>query len=82
MTAIALKNLEWYASMLEPLDDEMKLSIINRLSKSMLVKDNGAVADFADLSSAWKEDGLSPEEEADLIRGARSTGNTRSIAEW
>ena len=74
MTAIALKNLEWYASMLEPLDDEMNLSIINRLSKS--------IADFADLSSAWKEDGLSPEEEADLIRGARSTGNTRSIAEW
>ncbi len=81
MTAIVLKNLEWYASMLEPLDNEMKISIIKRLAASMLSKD-AAADSFADLSSAWKDDGLTPEEEASNIRSARKTGQTRTIEEW
>ena len=82
MTAIALKNLEWYTSMLEPLDNEMKISIINRLSHSMLVKENDTVSDFSDFSDAWKNDSLSPDEEAEMIRDARTSGVTHTVIDW
>ena len=82
MTAIALKNLEWYTSMLEPLDNEMKISIINRLSHSMLVKDGDMSSDFSDFSDAWKNDNLSPDEEAALIRAARTSGVSHTVIDW
>ena len=82
MTAIALKNLEWYTSMLEPLDNEMKISIINRLSHSMLVKDGDMSSDFSDFSDAWKSDNLSPDEEAALIRAARTSGVSHTVIDW
>ena len=82
MTAIALKNLEWYTSMLEPLDNEMKISIINRLSHSMLVKENETISDFSDFSDAWKNDSLSPDEEAEMIRDARTSGITHKVIDW
>lgn len=82
MTAIALKNLEWYTSMLEPLDNEMKISIINRLSHSMLVKNGDIVSDFSDFSDAWKNDDLSPDEEAAMIRKARTSGVSHTVIDW
>lgn len=82
MTAIALKNLEWYTSMLEPLDNEMKISIINRLSHSMLEKNSDTISDFSDFSGAWENDDLSPEEEADMIREARTSGVSHKVMDW
>ena len=82
MTAIALKNLEWYTSMLEPLDNEMKISIINRLSHSMLVKNGDIVPDFSDFSDAWKNDDLSPDEEVAMIRKARTSGVSHTVIDW
>ena len=63
---------------------EAKLSIISRLSASLLKKTTTKKYDmsfFSPLTNAW-DDGTPAEEEVQLIRNARTSGTTRVLADF
>lgn len=80
MTTFALENSNWIMRLLSPLSDEAKLSIINRLSASLLSKGKKNDDDnfFADISGAW-DDGVSVEDATASIRESRNFGLTRIL---
>lgn len=82
MTTFTFENSNWIMRLLSPLSDEVKLSIINRLSASLLTKGKKKDDDsfFADISGAW-DDGVSVEDATATIRESRSSGKTRFIDE-
>ena len=75
MTAFTLENSNWIMRLLSPLSDEAKLSIINRLSASLLAKGKRNDDDhfFAGISGAW-DDGVSVEDATAAIRESRNSG--------
>ena len=75
MTAFTLENSNWIMRLLSPLSDEAKLSIINRLSASLLAKGKKNHDDhfFAGISGAW-DDGVSVEDATAAIRESRNSG--------
>ena len=75
MTAFTLENSNWIMRLLSPLSDEAKLSIINRLSASLLAKGKRNDDDhfFAGISGAW-DDGVSVEDASAAIRESRNSG--------
>ena len=83
MTTFTLENSNWIMRLLSPLSDEAKLSIINRLSASLLAKgkkkDNDSF--FADITGAW-DDGVSVEEATAAIRESRNSGQTRFLEDF
>ncbi|MBR4372923.1 MAG: hypothetical protein IKO57_08260 [Treponema sp.] len=84
MNAIAQQTANWYVQMLMPLENSIKITIINKLSASILEKDDSAKEDmsfFNDLNNSWCDD-ISPEEEADSIRASRTQGKTRILEEF
>ena len=66
----ALKIMDWYMKLLNPLSTEVWLSLINKLSESLLKESSSFyktkaafTSDFFDsLGTSW-DDGISPEEE-------------------
>ena len=83
MTSFTLENNNWIMRLLSPLSDEAKLSIINRLSASLLSKSKKKDDDqfFAGISGAW-DDGVSVEEVTDAIRESRISGRTRMLDDF
>jgi len=83
MTAFTLENSNWIMRLLSPLSDEAKLSIINRLSASLLAKGKRNDDDhfFAGISGAW-DDGVSVEDATAAIRESRNFGETRIIDDF
>ena len=75
MTAFTLENSNWIMRLLSPLSDEAKLSIINRLSASLLAKGKKNDDDhfFAGIGGAW-DDGVSVEDATAAIRESRNSG--------
>jgi hypothetical protein len=72
----------WYLRMLMPLNDETKLDLISKLTAAMSRSKTKEESDshfFDGLTGAWENDGLSPEEEMELIRSSRMSGVTRKI---
>ena len=83
MNATAQKTAAWYTRMLMPLERNIKLTIISRLSAS-LVENEASKTDsgfFDGLTGAW-DDGVSPEDEAASIRSARTQGATRVLEDF
>ena len=81
MNAMATQTANWYAKMLAPLESNIKITIINRLSASLLEKNDASKKDmsfFDGLSDSWC-DNKSPEEETASIRPARCQGKTRNL---
>lgn len=81
MTAIAIDKTNWFMKMLAPLSRDIKLSIISRLSASLIEerKRHRAKDSFFDgLTGAWIDD-VSPEAETERIRSSRVSGVTRNI---
>ena len=76
-------NIGWYLRILLPLNSDMKLAIINRLSASMLTKKKKKKnRDFFDgLNNSWC-DGVSADDEIAMLREARTFYNTRVIEEF
>ncbi len=73
-----------YAQMLMPLENNIKISIINKLSASILEKENSAKTNmsfFDELNNSWC-DNVSPEEECDSIRNSRVSDKTRILEEF
>lgn len=84
MNAMAKQTANWYAQMLMPLENSIKISIINRLSASILEKENptkNTMAFFDGLNNSWC-DNISPEEETASIRASRTQGKTRVLEEF
>ena len=84
MTATAQKTAEWYTQMLMPLENTIKLTIINRLSASLLENEENKKTEmsfFDGLNNSWN-DGISPEAEAAAIRSARTQGVTRVLEDF
>lgn len=69
MNAMAQQTTNWYAQMLMPLENSVKISIINRLSASILEKDDSektTMSFFDGLNNSWCNN-VSPEEETASI---------------
>ena len=83
MTTFTLDNSNWIMRLLSPLSDEAKLSIINRLSASLLTKGKRKDDDrfFAEISGAW-DDGVSVEDATAAIRESRNSGRTRVLEDF
>ena len=83
MTIFTLDNSNWIMRLLSPLSDEAKLSIINRLSASLLTKGKRKDDDcfFAGISGAW-DDGVSVEDATAAIRESRKSGRTRVLEDF
>lgn len=83
MTTFTLDNSNWIMRLLSPLSDEAKLSIINRLSASLLTKGKRKDDDrfFAEISGAW-DDGVSVEDATAAIRESRNSGKTRVLEDF
>ena len=80
----SVNSADWYFSMLAPLNREVKLDIISRLSASLTKKVKRKKADmsfFDGLNNSW-DDGTPAEEEIKLIHEARNSGLTRNLAEF
>ncbi|MBQ7984804.1 MAG: hypothetical protein IJ250_04115 [Bacteroidales bacterium] len=79
-----LEATDWYMRFLNPLSSEIKISLIKRLSESLLdqtaFEEDFAPDDdiFSEFSSSW-QDGLSARQETELIRNARQFNATRKI---
>ncbi len=84
MNAIAKQTANWYAQMLMPLEKSIKISIINRLSASILEEEESSktgMSFFDGLNNSWC-DNISPEEETSSIRSSRTQGKTRLLEEF
>lgn len=84
MNAVATQTADWYAQMLIPLDNSIKITIINKLSASMMenAESNKKNMSFFDgLNNSWC-DNISPDEETASIRNARLSGKTRILEEF
>lgn len=84
MNSLAARTADWYAQMLMPLENSIKITIINKLSASMMenTKSNKKNLSFFDeLNNSWC-DTISPEEETASIRNARMSGKTRILEEF
>lgn len=84
MNALAAQRADWYAQMLMPLGNSIKITIINKLSASMLENTGSNKKDlsfFDGLNNSWSDD-ISPEEETASIRNARMSGKTRVLEEF
>ena len=81
MNAVAEKTADWYAQMLLPLESSIKLTLINKLSASLLDEQEPekiGISFFDGLTNAW-DDGISPEAESESIRAAHTQGKTRRL---
>ena len=70
--------------LLAPQSREVKLDLISRLSASLIKKTRKSHNDmsfFDQLTNAW-DDGTSAEEEIACIKKARTSGVTRTLAEF
>ena len=79
-----VNSADWYLSMLAPLNKEVKLDIISRLSASLTQKTERRKVDmcfFDGLNNSW-DDGTPVEEEIKQIQEARTSGLTRSLVEF
>lgn len=83
MATFTLENSNWIMRLLSPLSDEAKLSIINRLSASLLAKGKKKDEEgfFVGISGAW-EDGVSVEDATAAIRESRNSGETRFLDDF
>ena len=84
MNAMASKTANWYAQMLMPLENSIKITLINKLSASILEDsaDNKKNLSFFDgLNNSWCDD-ISPEEETSSIRNSRMSGKTRILEDF
>jgi hypothetical protein len=84
MNAAVAQTANWYAQMLMPLEDSVKITIINKLSASMLddkVSSKTDLSFFDGLNNSWCDD-ISPEEESASIRNSRVSGKTRILEEF
>ncbi len=84
MNAMAQQTADWYAQMLMPLENSIKISIINRLSASILENSDSTKTNmsfFDGLNNSWC-DNVSPEEETAFIRASRTQGKTRILEEF
>ena len=83
MTTFTIDNSNWIMRLLSPLSDEAKLSIINRLSASLLTKGKRKDDDrfFDEISGAW-DDGVSVEDATAAIRESRNSGRTRVLEDF
>ena len=84
MNSLATQTAEWYSKMLMPLESNIKIAIINKLSASILEKNKTpkqALSFFDGLNNSWCDDVL-PEEEASAIRAARIQGTTRTLEDF
>ena len=73
MDTITLENTDWLMRILSTQSNEVKLDIINRLSASMMRNKPIDMSFFDGLTNAW-DDGISPNEEIQKIRNARTSG--------
>ena len=77
MDTITLENTDWLMRILSTQSNEVKLDIINRLSASMMRNNKRKkpidMSFFDGLTNAW-DDGISPDEEIQKIRNARTSG--------
>lgn len=77
MDTITLENTDWLMRILSTQSNEVKLDIINRLSASMMRNNKRKkpidMSFFDGLTNAWG-DGISPDEEIQKIRNARTSG--------
>jgi len=84
MTTLSIDKTNWYARMLEPLNNEAKISIINQLTSSILKKKSRKkkldMSFYDGLTGAW-EDGESVEETVKNLRESRRFDKTRIIEE-
>ena len=83
MATIAMENREWLINLLAAQSREVKLDIISKLSASLthkLKKDN-AENFFDGLTNAWV-DGTTAEDDIKYIHEARTSGLTRSLADF
>lgn len=85
MDTITLENTDWLMRILSTQSNEVKLDIINRLSASMMRNNKRKkpidMSFFDGLTNAW-DDGISPDEEIQKIRNARTSGLTRIIDDF
>ena len=80
----SINSADWYFNMLAPLNKEVKLDIISRLSASLTKKVKRKKTDmsfFDGLTNSW-DDGTPLEEEIKRIHKARTSGLTRNLAEF
>ncbi len=84
MATIAVDKTDWLMRLIAPTSNEVKLSLINRLSESLVKRPSKRKVDmsfFDGLTGAWI-DGTPAEEEVERIRDARTTGCTRQLADF
>ena len=84
MNTLAAQTADWYAQMLMPLENSIKITIINKLSASMMENTDSNkknLSFFDGLNNSWC-DNISPEEETDSIRKARISGKTRILEDF
>ncbi len=84
MNAITRETANWYAQMLMPLENSIKITLINKLSASILEKSKQTkknMSFFDGLSNSWCDD-ISPEEETAAIRAAMVQGNSRILEDF
>lgn len=84
MSTATKKMADWYTQMLLPLENSIKLTIINRLSASILENIETKKYDmsfFDGLNNSW-DNGVSPEVEMTSIHNARTQGVTRHIEDF
>ena len=74
MATITVDKTDWLMRLIAPTSNEVKLSIISRLSESLVKRSSKRKVDmsfFDGLTGAW-EDGTPAEEETRRIRKART----------
>ena len=84
MRTTTINNADWYFKMLAPLNREVKLDIISRLSASLTKKVGRKKTDmtfFDGLNNSW-DDGTPVKEETRLIHEARTSGLTRNLVDF
>lgn len=84
MATIAVDKTDWLMRLIAPTSNKVKLSIISRLSESLVKRPSKKKVDmsfFDGLTGAWADE-TPAEEEVKRIREARTTGCTRQLADF